>query len=194
MTSPVFPWEVYGRTWHLRRPPFEGQEPDTLTVGILADLIVAHLPAAEVEDFRRLLADDEDLNVTVLEAMLDAVHDIVSPDISRPSMRFLLDEFEKVRPLIHGQLLRAGHPGGAEGMNTYDAACVALAFMDEDFREVPGFSVNEKGRPALLDQLSIGRKPVTDLDALKALQAMTGMAEGQTSARPARKPDSARTD
>jgi hypothetical protein len=195
VSGPVFRWEVYGRVWTLRRPPLDDYwEPDTLHVEDVIDLIVAHLPANEEPDLRAALRADEDLDLDILTQMLDAVHDVVSPDIPRPAMRTLLDEFEKVRPLIHGQLLRSGHPKGTDGLNTYDAASIALAYLDEQGQQLAGWTFNEKARPALLKQLDIGPKAVTDLDALAALQSSMGMAPGQTSARPARKPDSPPAD
>ena len=194
MAGPVFTWRAYETDWHIRRPPADGPDPDTLTVETVTELVLSYFPPAEAEDFAALLRADENLtSIETLESMLDSLHDTVSPDIPRPSMRTLLDQFRKVRPLIHGQLVLAGRPNGSEGLDSYDAACVALAYLDDEFSRTE-FTTNDKARPHLLTQLHIGPKVATDLDALLALQAQIGLSPGQTSARPARKPDEAPAD
>lgn len=122
--------------------------------------------------------------------MLEAVHREVSPDIPRPSMLSLLTVFRDHRPLLHGRALAQGNQRGVEGITTYDAACLALALLDEEHRGLAGWTFNEKGRDALLKHFQIGA-PVTtesDLDKLAALQKQIGMAPGQTVARPQRRP------
>lgn len=55
----------------------------------------------------------------------------------------------------------AGVPGGSDGIDVYDAACIALADLDEDVRATQ-FSANLKGSVELHERLGLVQRQVQD--------------------------------
>ncbi len=67
-------------------------------------------------------------------------------------------------------MLLAGHPTGTYGLDSYDAACVALASIYERRGRYPEvFSFKEADN--VLKELQIGTARDSDLDALAAMRA-----------------------
>lgn len=73
------------------------------------------------------------------------------------------------RPLVHGRLLLSGFPLGADGLDAYDAACVALAMLDERY-SATDMTMNFKGEQELLDLLKIGSKAEADMAAVAEME------------------------
>lgn len=72
---------------------------------------------------------------------------------------------------MHGRLLLAGYPLGADGLDAYDAACVMLALKDEIFSGTD-MTVNPKGRGELLAAYGVG--PNIEDDVRNAALAAKG--------------------
>lgn len=79
----TFEWDVYDRTWHLKRPniAFIAEQEESETIGSLVNTIVSHIVKEEREDFLKALADDEDLDFDVLGAMIGSMQKIVYAEI-----------------------------------------------------------------------------------------------------------------
>ena len=70
--------------------------------------------------------------------------------------------------------------GGAEDLDTYDAACIALADLEERFSATE-FTMNSKGREELLSKLMTAGPPV---DAVAEFRAENGIAPGRRLPKP----------
>lgn len=68
---------------------------------------------------------------------------------------------------MHGRLLLAGNPLGADGLDAYDAACIVLAMKDELWSGTD-MTVNPKGRAELLAAYKIGPSISDDVAAAAA--------------------------
>lgn len=77
---------------------------------------------------------------------------------------------------MHGRLLLAGNPLGADGLDAYDAACIVLAMKDELWSGTD-MTVNPKGRAELLSAYKIGHNIEDDVRA--AAQAAKGVDVGE---------------
>ena len=102
----------------------------------------------------------------------------------------MLDEFEEQRPLIHGRLLFSGNPLGADGLDSYDAACVTLAMLDEMWTGTD-MTVNPKGRKALLEAYGIGYTIADDFAAVAGgvpVENLSGVAADLAAIQAAMKP------
>lgn len=185
MSTATFGWRYSDQDWTLVRPAASTipLHVEAATVTALTDSIVGHIWPAAQDDFAAALDADEDMDIDVLTAMAADIRSIVYDPVPYASILTMWEMYVKHEPLIHGQLILGGGRGTA-ALDTYDAACVGLALMDEEFRQLDGWTYSAKGRPHLLDKLEIGRPKIgeTQLDALAALQAEMGMAKGQTSA------------
>lgn len=187
-------WTCFDRDWRLEHPPAWtiGDRAETQTIQTLTDELVMMVTASQADDFRAALEDDEDLDIEMLIAMVDSARALLYP-MPWGTVLSLWSHYEDNQPLLHGRLLLQGNPKGTESLNTWDAACLALVLHDENWRGLPGWSFNEKGRPELYRQLGINQKVVgtSEADALAALSAEIGMKSGQTAARPSKRPPKA---
>lgn len=150
---------------------------------------VEYLHPDERDDFYEALTSDDELDMDVLLPMLDSIR-TAAYSMPYPAVLTLWDAFTENRPLLHGRLLAGGNPSGVDRLDAYDAACLALTLYDESWAGLPGWTFNEKGRRKLYDTLGLGQKAVGDseLDALAALQAEMGIAPGQQTITPRKRP------
>ncbi len=91
--------------------------------------------------------------------------------------------------MLHGRLVLAGVPGGADGIDCFDAACVALADQYEEW-ETTEFTRNPKGGAALLKGYQLTRDPEGPAASVDPAAEMAAM-RAEMAARPPKNPDEA---
>lgn len=79
----VFPWDAYGKTWHVQRPNpalVAAYGDPEFEVGLM-EYLTGHLIETERVAFMKALLADPDFDLDVLGLVVNSIEEIVYPDI-----------------------------------------------------------------------------------------------------------------
>lgn len=134
---PRFHLEAFGASWRMGRPRVSESEAQRLlsvadgersAVMFHVDFLLAH--SLDATDLKSAMEDD-DVEAEWLDELVGLVIEAAYNGLPLSALLTLWALWPERSHLVHGQLLAAGNPSGADELDLYDVACLVWAFLDE---------------------------------------------------------------
>jgi hypothetical protein len=128
-------FDLGGFLWPLDRPPASAVPSLAVIQGNLDFAWLVAFLSHHVEDdyrgaFGRTLTDTEGMDVGWLMESVGRFSDGLYDGLPLGALLTLWSLWPESRHVVHGRLLAAGHPHGADDLNAYDVACLMWAQLE----------------------------------------------------------------